>query len=104
MNDWHPDKIKRFRGAMLMLLCEGHNAQRSRMDDVAMAHALQSLAWDIGLNDVLTVLQYMRGRGWVGYREWRNRVTNRLELSQIELLPDGRDLVEGISRSELVLF
>ena len=102
--NWHPDKIKRFRGAILSLLCEGHNAQRSRMDDVAMAHALQSLAWDVGLNDVLTTLQYMRGRGWITYRELKNRITNRTELSQIELLPDGRDLVEQTSSSDLVLF
>lgn len=104
MRDWHPDQKKRFRGEVLRMLAVRHGQQMSRMDDVALCHALRSLAWDIDINDVVTILQEMKQRDWVGFRELRSIYSSRRELSQIEILPDGQDLVDQTTTNPAVEF
>jgi hypothetical protein len=102
MTNWHPDLKKRFRGEVLRMLSVRHGQQRSRMDDVALCHALRSLAWDIDINDVVTILQEMKGRNWVGFRQIKSIYNRRAEISQIEILPDGQDLVDQTTMNPAV--
>ena len=104
MNGWHPNKIRIFRGLVLSALYSRHNVQGRRMDDVELTHTLWSMASQATLNDVLTILQEMQGRGWVSFSQFRNRLTDRIELSHIEILHPGRDLVEGTANNAAVLF
>jgi len=103
MTNWHPDKVRRLRGEILKLLCGNHNIQKSRMDDVLVTRLLQGMAFDVEIADTVTVLQYMAQRDWVKFRQQRNPITLRIELSQIEVLPDGRDIVEQTTTSPAVL-
>jgi hypothetical protein len=104
MNNWHPDRKKQFRGEVLRMLAVRHGQQQSRMDDVALCHALRSLAWEVDLNDVVTILQEMQGRGWVKFRQLRSIYNRRVELSQIEILPDGQDLYDQTTTNPAVEF
>ena len=104
MKNWHPDMKKRFRGEVLRMLAVGHGRQQSRMDDVAMCHALRSLAWDIDINDVVTILQEMKLRNWVSFRQIKSIYNSRAELSQVEILPDGQDLVDQTTTNPAVEF
>ena len=86
--------IKRWRGIVVELLYARHQAQQSRRDHVALFAMLQDLGCDVGENDVLTLLQDLADRGYVGFHEKRNRLTNRLEISLIQLTAKGRDVYE----------
>jgi hypothetical protein len=103
MTNWHPDKVRKLRGEILKLLCGNHNMQKSRMDDVLITRLLQGMAFDVEIADIVTVLQYMAQRDWVKFRQVRNPLTQRTELSQIEVLPDGRDIVEQTTMNSAVL-
>lgn len=104
MNNWHPDRKKRFRGEVLRMLAVRHGQQQSRMDDVALCHALRSLAWEIDINDVVTILQEMKGRNWVNFRQIKSIYNRRAEISLIEILPDGQDLVDQTTTNPAVEF
>jgi hypothetical protein len=94
MQDWHPQRKKQFRGEVLRMLAVRHGLQQSRMDDVALCHALRSLSWEIDINDIVTILQEMKGREWVDFQQIKSIYTRRAELSQIEITPAGQDLVD----------
>ena len=104
MKDWHPDTKKRFRGEVLRMLSVRHGQQQSRMDDVALCHALRSLAWDIDINDIVTILQEMKGREWVDFRQIKSIFNRRAEISLIEITPDGQDLVDQTTTNPAVEF
>ena len=104
MSEWRNDKKQRFRGDVLTVLAGNHLSQLSRMDDVELCHALQSLAWDCELKDVVTIVQEMAGRNWVRYEWRRNRISQRVELYAIEILPEGQDLVDETTRHIAVSF
>jgi len=103
MRDWHADRIRRFRGQVLTMLCGIHNSQQSRLNDVNLTRMLQGMAIECGIKDVVTVLQDMHERDWVTYRSYFNEITNRTELSKIEIRPDGRDICEQTTTSPAVL-
>jgi hypothetical protein len=83
-------KSKRLRGMILELL------QTSRFDSSMLWSALvRGLGFDASENDVITMLQDLRGRSYVEYREIRNLRVGEYRIVQIELCPKGRDLLEG---------
>src|SRR6185437_2619781 len=86
---------KRLRGAVLELVYSRHSEQQSRMDHIALWSMLRELQNDCGENDVVTVLQDLRERGYLTFTEKKNRYTNRTEISLIQITPQGRDLVEA---------
>lgn len=87
--------LRVMRGDILKLLKGRHDAQQSRMDDVALTHALQSLAYErINVFIVVTMLQDMKDRGFVRYEQRRDHMTGRIRLEKIELTSAGRDQVE----------
>jgi hypothetical protein len=104
IQDWHPNKKKQFRGEVLRMLSVRHGLQQSRMDDVALCHALRSLAWEVDINDVVTILQEMQGREWVNFRSIKSIYNRRTEVSQIEILPAGQDLVDQTTTHPAVEF
>jgi hypothetical protein len=97
-------QIKRYRGAIIEVLYARHQAQQSRVDHVALWHILRDLSFDLGENELLTVLQDIYERSYVTYVCRRNRLTNRQEISQIQLTPRGRDLREETISDPAVQF
>jgi hypothetical protein len=89
-----PELSRVLRGSILKLLRARHNTQLSRMDDVALTHALISLAFRVDVRAVVTLLQDMQQRGYVRYDQRRDSITLRVRVEKIELLPMGRDIVE----------
>lgn len=104
MSEWSTERKKRFRGDVLNVLAARHLSQRARMDDVQICLALQSLAWPCEMGDVVTILQDMSGRGWVKFKDRRNKITQRVELFEVEICPEGQDLVDDVSRNPAVSF
>jgi hypothetical protein len=86
--------MKRLRGVTLELLYTRHTEQASRYDGVALWSALVRLGIDLGQNDMLTVLQDMQERGYVTFHAEKNKLTNRMAISQVQIAPRGRDLIE----------
>ncbi|HWR37022.1 MAG TPA: hypothetical protein VN622_14260 [Clostridia bacterium] len=96
MNDvLDAEQMKRLRGQVLEILYANHRAQRPRLDSLTLWGALRRLLWDLGRNDVRTVLQDLKRRGYVSYTTQRDKDTNRETMSQIMIEPKGTDLVEG---------
>jgi hypothetical protein len=88
-------QVKRLRGAILELVYSRHREQQSRMDHVALWNMLIELQHDAGENDVVTVLQDLEERKYLTFAQKKNRFTNRVEISLIQITPKGRDLVEA---------
>jgi hypothetical protein len=86
---------KRVRGVIIEVLYSRHQAQQSRVDHVALWHILRDLGCDVGEYDVITELQDLSDRGYVLYKEDKNRLTNRVKILMIQLTSRGRDLREG---------
>ena len=104
MSEWTQTRKARFRGEVLVLLSGHHLAQKSRMDDTAVCRTMQSLAWDVEIKDVVTILQDMQGRNWVKFESCRDRSALRVYLHTIEICPDGQDLVDETTRHPAVRF
>ncbi len=89
-------KSKRMRGMILELLQTNHDQQRSRFDSSMLWSALvRGLGFDASENDVMTVLQDLNGRSYIRYTEIKNPRQGVYRIVQIELMPKGRDLLEG---------
>jgi hypothetical protein len=86
---------KRLRGAILELVVQGHQEQRTRMNDLVLWGVLQKLHYDVSQNDVITFLQDLGDRQYLTFKEDKNRKTGELRISLIQCTPKGRDLVEG---------
>jgi hypothetical protein len=96
MRDFTPEQKRHLRGTILKLLMARHDAQLSRMDDVALAQALQSLAYyGITIEAVVTMLQDLQDRGYARFIQRRGVFARRVFIEKIELTSEGRDLVEG---------
>jgi hypothetical protein len=96
MNEWHIDQKRKFRGEILRILSVRHGQQRSRLDDVLLTKTLRDLAWEVDINDVVTILQEMEQRGWVAFRQIKSIYARKMQLLQIEILPAGQDIFDGI--------
>ena len=86
---------KRLRGAILELVDEGHREQRSRMNDLVLWGVLQKLLYDVSQNDVITLLQDLGDRGYLAFTQTKNPRTSEVRISQIQITPKGRDVLEG---------
>ena len=95
---------KRLRGAILEILNTRHQSQQSRVDHVALWHIMRDLSFDLGENEVLTLLQDLYDRNLVLYEESRDRRTNRVNIYKLRLTPEGRDLCEGTTTNPAVNF
>lgn len=95
---------KRIRGAILEVLYARHQAQQSRVDHIALWRILRDLGCDVGENDVITQLQDLSDREYVKFAQKRNRLTNRVEITLIQLTARGRDLVEATITDAAITF
>ena len=79
-----------------MLLCTNHDQQKSRFDGVALWSALvRGLSFDVSQNELFTILQDLKDRGYVRFEQPKNKKTGEVAIMQIELCARGRDLLEG---------
>jgi hypothetical protein len=95
---------KRLRGVIIEVLYGRHTAQLSRADHVMLWHSMRDLGCDVGENDVLTTLQDLCDRDCVRFNQRKSRLTNRTEISLIQLTPRGRDLAEGTIQDPAIQF
>jgi hypothetical protein len=82
------------RGEILKMVSRNHREQRTRMNDVLMAKVLRDLGYDVGQDEVVTVLQDLGRRGYLAFREERDKRSNRVSLWLIEITPLGQDVIE----------
>ena len=105
MQEWHPDRKRKLRYEVLRVLSVRHGQQKSRMDDTMLCMTLRDLGWfDLDMNDTVTILQDMQGRGWVAFRSLKNIYARRVQLSQVEILPDGQDVFDQVKSDPAVEF
>jgi hypothetical protein len=89
-------KRKRLRGVILELLQTNHDKQESRFTSTALwSAAVRGLGFDVSRNEVVTMLQDLKGRGYVDFTLKKNEDTGEIRIFNIELCPKGRDLLEG---------
>ena len=86
---------RRMRGVILRLLLQKHERQEHRYDDYAMMSALDRLHFTVYLDLVRELLQDMQERDLLTFVSEKNKKTGDTSLSQIQLRPRGRDLLEG---------
>ena len=94
----------RARAEILKLVRSRHAAQKSRMDHVEMWYMLRGIGIDVGENDLLTFLQDLEVMNCIQFNSNRNRLTNRIEISQIHLTAHGLAMIEGRIKDDAVLF
>ena len=88
-------KMKRLRGTILEILRTNHDQQSSRFDSSALWSALvRGLGFDASKNEVNTAIQDLCARDYVTCRQKRDDRTGDVFITQIELTPKGRDLLE----------
>jgi hypothetical protein len=97
-----PQQKRRLRGVVLKLIYENHEAQKHRLDDVTLTGVLERLQFDVYVNLVREILQDLEERKLVSFHTERNRMTGTTAIRMIQILPGGRDIVEGTSTNAAV--
>ncbi|MGO9643011.1 MAG: hypothetical protein ACLP1Y_17095 [Candidatus Acidiferrales bacterium] len=90
------------RGEILRLLRECHEEQNSPFDDLALTGVLDRLGKDVSLNLIRTLLQDMKERELVKYVQEKDRVTGRVSIREIKILPRGTDILDGTEKDRAV--
>ena len=103
MSEFKVNQLKRRRGAVLGFIYTGHTELLSRMDNMMLWGLMQELGFGVGQDEVLTLLQDLRERGYLKFEEKKNRLSGRTEISKIAITPAGRDVVERIKDDAGVL-
>jgi ribosomal protein S19E (S16A) len=88
------ERERRLRGEILRLLRECHENQQSAYDDVVLAGVLDRLHFDVSVNLVRALLQDLKERGLVKYVQEKDRVTGKISIREIKILPRGRDVLD----------
>lgn len=95
---------RQLRGLLLRLVYVNHNTQASRTNSTLLWAVVQREGYDFTRDDVLTMLQDLRERGYIRYEqhyEGEGR-TRRLRLFNIEMAPAGRDIIDGLKADAAV--
>lgn len=94
---------KRRRGLILELVYDGHRKQESRLDHLMLWGLMQDLGQnDVSQNEVVTLLQDLRDRKYLRFKQQKNDWDGRVSISEIEITPEGRDLVEKLKSNDAV--
>ena len=88
------ERLRRLRWEILNLVYRNHHDQKPRLTDSIIFGVLERLHYDASLNEVRTLLQDMKGRGWLSYASEKDLDTGRTRIFKIEITPEGRDQVE----------
>lgn len=91
------EHVKLIRGVILRMVYDSHRKQQSHPGLLTLAGALERLFYDVSLNDLLTILQDLKERGYLEFVQTKDRWTGHVGISRIGITPRGRDLVEGTS-------
>lgn len=96
MNYTRVAKNQRIRRLILDTLRTNHDEQGSRFDSSLLWSILvRTFGFDLSENELFTMLQDLCGRGYISYVEQKNLRKGEYRIVQIELMPKGRDLLEG---------
>ena len=95
---------RRLRGIVLQLVCENHERQGHRLDDITLHGALERLHYDVSRNELKAVLQDLSERGLLSFKEDKNKDTGKVSIRLIQIAPAGRDLVERSKADPAVEF
>lgn len=82
-------QIRRRRTTILKFVRQGHEAQRSRMDDFEVWTMMNDLGLRISRNAVITMLQDLCVLDYLRYKEGFSEERNLVTLNEIELTPRG---------------
>jgi hypothetical protein len=105
MEPTQADNIRQLRAAILKLVYENQQEQRSRLRVIQLAGALSRLFYEFeDLNELKAVLQDLKERGYVQFTEEREKFSRKVEFGPISITPDGRDLVELTNKDAAVDF
>src|SRR3989304_1641916 len=90
------------RGTGLKLTYQKHELQEHRSRDETLLIALDQLSFNVHLDLVRELIQDLGDRDYLKFNSTRNRKTGEMVISEIQLTPDGRDLVERIRTDQAV--
>lgn len=97
-----PKAARQLRGLLLELVYVNHNRQATRLTSTVLRGTLQREGYQFSRNEVLTMLQDLRDRGYLRYQQMRDG-DDRFFLYEIEITPDGRDVIDGVKDDPVVL-
>jgi hypothetical protein len=92
----------RLRGEILRLIYRQDESGRYRYDDVTLAGVLVRLGHDTYVREVRMLLQDLQERGCIALRTDKNPLTGEVRVSEIEIRPRGRDVIEGRERDPAI--
>lgn len=98
--------IRQLRATILQIIYENHARQQSRLRLVPLHGALERLFFDVSEDELVTVLQDLKDRGYLSYAQdaaaWKK--SRKTVIGEIQILPAGRDLVEKTKQDPAVSF
>ncbi len=92
----------RLRGRILHLLYENQEEQGSRLESLVLHGVLDRLHFDISINGLHTLLQDLKDRSYVKFKQDKNKRTGEVILYHIQITAAGRDLLEGFEKDKAV--
>jgi len=98
------ENIRQLRATILRTVYDNHRQQQSRLRLVLLEGMLERLFFEVARNDLIAVLQDLKERGYLNFREDRDRYTRKVNIGEIQITPKGRDLVEKTETDEAVDF
>lgn len=90
-----PKAARQLRGLILTMVYVNHNRQRTRLTSTVIGGTLHSEGYQFSRQDILTMIQDMRERGYLRFQSMRDD-DSHLFIFEIELTSAGRDLVDGL--------
>lgn len=97
-------RIRRRRAMMMRFIRDGHEEQKSRMDDFEVYALLQDMGVTMSRNQVMTMLQDLETLKLVAFRTEWSEADERYLAKEIELTAMGTALVLRRKSTEDVLF
>jgi hypothetical protein len=95
--------LRRHRGMILQFIRDNHHSQLPPMDDLSLWALLMDMGYHVGQDYVITLVQELKGAGYLNFTENFNRVSGKTRLEGIMITSEGRRLVEGYKEDPLVL-
>jgi hypothetical protein len=93
---------RRIRGKILTVVYENQERQGTRFDHVHLHAFFERLHFDLSENELITLLQDLRERGYLIFDEVKDRRTHEVSIFRIQITPGGRDIVEEIEADKAV--
>lgn len=90
------------RGTILRLVYQKHERQETRFMVRTLMSALDDLAFRVYEDLVTELVQDLGDRGYLKFTEIKDRKKGTVSISEIQLTPTGRNIVEGIQADAAV--